>query len=189
MIEINLVPEELRQRVKKEAKAAETKKLLYLLPVFFGILIIAHLYLAVNLIINNNQLRKLNSRLRQLEPQKRAMEGLRKEYASSSSDMQLMQQLTAEKIDWAEKLNRLSLNLPSAVWFEEMSLSNKEFILKGSAVSLRKEEVTIINRLLTNLKGDTAFFKDFVSLELSSLQVRIIGGQEVVDFVLRGTLK
>lgn len=189
MIEINLIPEELKQKAKKEAEQVETKKFLYFIPLFFAILVIAHVYLAVILLSNNSQLRQLNNKLQQLEPQKKALEGFRKEYTVSSSDIQAMQQLTAQRINWAEKLNRLSANLPSGIWLEEISVLNKEFSLKGSAVSLRKEEVTLINRLLTNLKNDADFFKDFNNLELSSVEVRVIGGQEVADFVFTGMFK
>ena len=89
-----------------------------------------------------------------------------------------------------KKLNRLSLDLPSGIWFNEISANlKKEFILRGSVVSLKKEEMLLINQFIDNLKKDTDFFKDFSKLEMTSAQSGEIGGYEVNDFVISGVLK
>jgi Tfp pilus assembly protein PilN len=101
----------------------------------------------------------------------------------------MIQQLIGQRINWAEKLNKLSLNLPSGVWFNEIQVNSKEFILKASVISLQKEEMNLINAFIDNLKNDKDFFKDFNNLELNSAQKRVIGGYDVTDFILVGILK
>lgn len=188
MIEINLLPGELKVKSKK-LPHIETKYLFYLIPLVLGILIFIHIYLFVIGIAKNCQFAALNNKWQQLAPQKKALEEAEKGYELLSADAKMMQQLTSQRIIWSEKLNKLSLNLPSGVWLNEVKFTPKEFILTGSVVSLEKEEITLINKFMANLKNDTGFFKDFANLELNSVQKKTVGAYEIADFVLTGTLK
>lgn len=187
MIEINLLPHELT--VKQKKMVIEPNCLLYLIPLVFGILVCIHLYLAAINIIKSAQLGTLNKKYKSLEPQRKEVENFKKEYTITSEDAREIQHLTEQRISWSEKLNKLSLDLPSGIWFNEISLNNKDFVLNGSVISLQKEEITLINKFIDNLKNDVSFFKDFQTLELSSVQRRVIAGYDIVDFILAGTLK
>ncbi len=189
MIEINLLPEELKTKTAAKKINLEPKHILYFVPVIFGILVIAHIYLALINIKNSYQLRALNNQWQKLAPQRQILETAKQEYDVLSADAAVIRQLANLRINWAEKLNKLSLNLPPGIWFSEISLTDKNFILKGSVVSLQKEEMGLINRLLNNLKNDAGFFRDFTNLDLSSAQRRVIGGYDTVDFIITGTLK
>ncbi len=191
MIEINLLPQELKSKAKgkKAGFGIQAKYFLYLLPAVLIILICTHLYLAVLNIFNSIQLSTLNKQWQELEPQRKALEASTKEQAVLSQDVQELQQLTKNRINWSQKLNKLSLLLPSGVWFSEISLSSREFTLQGSVVSLQKEEVNLIKKLIDNLRNDADFFKDFNSLELGSVQKKTIGSYDVADFILTGKLK
>lgn len=191
MIEINLLPEELKSKTKVKITGAglEVKHFLYLIPFVLGILISVHIYLGVLSIIKNNQLRVLNNKWRILEPQRKILDNFNKEYAAVSEDATAIKQLAQQRINWAENLNKLSLYLPSGIWFNEISISQKDFVLEGSVVSLQKDELGLVNKWINNLKNDRDFFKDFSAIELSSVQKKTIGTYDVVDFILTGTLK
>jgi Tfp pilus assembly protein PilN len=131
----------------------------------------------------------LNNKWQRLLPQRKMLEDFKKRYAVFSSDIGVIQQLVKQRVNWSEKLNKLSLDLPSGIWFNEVSISSKNFFLKCSAVSLQKAEMNLINKFMDNLKKEIDFINDFSNLELTSVQRRIIAGYEVVDFVLVGTLK
>lgn len=189
MIEIDLLPEELKLSPKKEIKKIETKQFLRFLPAVCAIVIIIHIYFAFVLLVKNFQFQTLEKKWQGLKPQKKALEEFQKESALLSRDTQVIEQFIKQRVIWAEKLNRLSLDLPAGIWFNEISILAKDFKLKGSAVSTAKTEISLINKFLNNLKNDNVFFKDFVNLELGSVQVRIVGVREVVDFIFTGTLK
>ena len=189
MIEINLLPEELKSKREKAARSIESRRILYFIPLVFGILIIIHLYLMVALIAKNLQLSKLNNKWQGLQPQRKILEDFKKGYEGLSDDASVIQQFTVQRIGWSAKLNKLSLSLPSGVWFREISVSRKDFILRGSAISLQKEEMNLINKFIDNLKKDSYFFKDFNNLELTSVQRKVIAGYDIADFTLVGTLK
>lgn len=195
MIEINLLPEELRGKIKVKAAAAPAgaaaglKKAVYIVPVFFGVLLCLHAYLLARNIMYARQLRALNNKWLSAEPQRKALDKFNKDYSVSSQDASAVAGLLKERLLWAPKLEAISLALPAGVWLAELSLAADNFSLQGSALSLQKNEMTLISDFLEKLKGDEAFFNDFASLELGSVQRRTLGTYEIADFVLSGKLK
>lgn len=190
MIEINLLPEELKFKPRKIGFAFEKKQILLILPLILGVLICVHIYLAASFITKNNQLRLLNNRWKSLEPQRKELENFNKEYGIESADtLILIQRLLSQRINWSEKLNKLSLYLPSGIWFNEISITPNGFTLQGSVISLAQDEMGLINRFFDSLKNDSKFFGDFNNMELTSVQKKIIGGYDITDFVLQGALK
>lgn len=198
MIEINLLPEELKSKVKAKSPEQITVKsnrsfnqdqiFIYAIPALLGLFILMHLYLGMLAVFKNSQLASLNRKWSALVPQKKAWDEFNQEYSVLSQDAGLMQLLRSQKIFWAPKLNELSLDLPSGIWFNSILIS-KNMTINGSVVSLQKDEVTLINKLLENLKADNEFSKDFTGFELSNIQKTSVGGYDVTDFVLIGALK
>jgi hypothetical protein len=199
MIEINLLPEELKVKtrsrssepvtVKKGVLLNQDKLFIYAIPAVLALCILVHFYFVVVTIYQNSQLISLNRKWLNLEPQKKAFDGFNKEFYSGSQNAAFAQLLTNQRILWAQKLNKLSLHLPSGVWFNDLAVNGKNITIQGSVISLQKEEVNLVNLLLDNLKKDAEFSKDFSSFELSSMQNKAIGGYDIADFVLVGALK
>ena len=191
MIEINLLPEglKLEPKNKKTALGIQPEKILYLMPFVFAILICLHFFLLLAGVVKSNQYRILNNKWQKLEPQKKILETYNKEYSILSEDAKITQQLLAQRINCAQKLNRLSLDLPSGIWFNELFVTPRSLVIKGSAVSLKAEEINLIKSFMDNLKTDAVFFKDFTSLELGTVQRNTIGSYEVSEFTLTANLK
>ena len=202
MIEINLLPEELKAKTKAKVKPVKPKEtqvsqaslekikyLFYLVPLIVGVLLITHLLLAGITIFKNNQLGMLNGKWRALEPQRKMLTDFSQEYASFSEDEKTVLQAVQQRVAWAEKLNKLSLFLPSGVWFNEIAFSSGNFTLKASVISLQKDEMGLINKFIDSLKNNPGFFKDFTALEIGSVNKRNIASYEIADFVLTGKIK
>ena len=126
MVEINLLPEELKARpkVKKIGVAVGFKPeyALYFIPLAFGILICAHIFLGIVNVAKSNQYRILNSQWKKLEPQRKLLESFNKENTVFSESAKAIQQLTEQRLNWAQKLNRLSACLPVGIWFNGLSV-------------------------------------------------------------------
>lgn len=191
MIEINLLPTELKVKPKFNKTWLDIKpgKLLYLIPVLLVVLICAHIYLAVVNVIKNNQYRIINARWQKLDPQKKMLEGYSKDNAMLSENAKMIQQLSDQRINWSEKLNKLSFYLPSGVWFNEISNSAKELVIQASVISLQKDEMSLIAKLIDNLKNDPGFLKGLNNLELGAVSHRTVGGYDIADFTLTGDFK
>jgi len=199
MIQINLLPDELKIKtkgrnidqvlVKSPMALIRDQAFIYAAAAMLLLFILAHLYLAVLLVSKNGQLVSLNQKWLNLAGQKKELDEFNQGFSAVSQDTSLLQQLNRQRFLWAKKLNALSLRLPAGVWFNQITINAKDIIIQGSVISLQKQEVSLINKLLENLKADSEFSKDFVSFELSNVQKKSIGGYDVADFILTGALK
>ena len=190
MIEINLLSEESKVKTKRIGKVSiESKYFLYLIPLVFAVLIFVHICLAAVGIAKSLQFSQLNSKWKKLKPQREQLNNLNKEYDVVTSGAKVIQEMNSRRLNWSEKLNRLSQDLPSGIWFNEILASRKDFALKASVVSLQKEEMSLINKFIDSLKNDARFLRYFDKLELGSVQKKSIGGYDVVDFILTAKLK
>lgn len=192
MIEINLLPEELKSKIasrKKLAIKVAPNKALYALPVIFTLVLLLHILLLAQSTLTAGRYRSFSSQWNALETQRKELAEFKKEYGVFSEASQAIQQLIKKRILWSRKLNKLSLNLPPGVWFREFSFKGQECDLQASSISLQADEMNIINRFAQALKSDPEFFEDFENLKLGSVQKRKIATYEVTDFILKAAVK
>ena len=149
MIEINLLPPELRSKAKRAETVKPTGKqpvyLFYIIPALLALLVCVHVYVAVTDAVKGRQLASLDNKWRSLEQRRKEVTEFKKEFDAATNNINTIQQLTSQRINYAEKLNKLSLYLPKGVWFVDLVLDQKNMVLKGSVVSLQKEEFNLIN--------------------------------------------
>ncbi len=199
MIQINLLPEELKIKtkgrnsdlaiIKNPLVLIQERLFIYAVGAILALFILAHFYFAALLIFKNQQWGSLNRKWLNSAVQKTELDEFNREFSATFQDSSVLAQLSRQRVLWAQKLNALSLHLPAGVWFNEILLSSNSLTIKGSVISLQKEEVGLINRLLDNLKATLEFSKDFSGLEISNVQKRSLGGYDIADFVLVGALK
>ncbi len=189
MIEINLVPEEFKVKIKKSAVSLDSKKILYLILLGCSMLLCVHIFLAISNISLNYKYKTLNAKWITLEPQIKALEENNKENSLLRDDDLILQKLVKERVNWADKLNKLSLHLPSGIWFNEITLLNKEFTLKAAVVSVERSEMGLINKFLLGLRNDKVFSREFKSLELGPIKREKFGSYDTSSFSLTGSLK
>lgn len=189
MIEINLIPEEFKVKIKKSSAPVDPKKILYLIPIGCSIILLMHICLGITNISLGYKYKALNSKWKTLEPQIKALKENNQENNILREDDLVLQKLVQERVNWAEKLNKLSLHLPSGIWFNELIVLNKEFNLKATVISIEKEEMSLINKFLLGLKKDIGFARDFKILELGTIKRDKLGSYDISSFSLAGSLK
>lgn len=189
MIEINLLPEEIKAKLIKSGAAA--RKFLYAL-IAISLVVIVILGLNICFFVmglgSGFKVKSLEKEWVKISPQKNNIENLKSKGEGLSEEARVLQDLFIQRISWSKELNSLSLNLAPGIWFKEVSLGNKDLIIHGCAVSPQKEELRQINQFIGNLKKDAEFIKNLKSLELSSVTRDKIGNTEVMDFILTGKL-
>ncbi|MFA6350017.1 MAG: hypothetical protein WCY12_03730 [Candidatus Omnitrophota bacterium] len=191
MIEINLLPEELRIKTKNVSVSADSQNKIIIYAVILVVVVLAGLNLYV---ITRNasaaiKLKSLNKQWAGLEQKRKSIDVFQKESSALLGADKAMQQVVAARVMWAEKMNKLSLSLPYGIWFNELTANRKELIIKGSVLSLDKKEVGLLNKFIDDLRKDQQFNQDFDKLDISSLQRKNIGGYDIVDFVFTAKLK
>ena len=184
MIQINLLPDELKLKAKKETQELATKKLFLLFPAVAAVFVCVHLVLGAAYLVRGSQLTILNAQWSRLEPQRKQVEGARKELEGKQLDSQAARQVLAQRLEWAPKLQALSTHLPRGVWFNEFLFLRGDLTLQCSVVSLAKEEMSLLSAFIEDLKKDLQFSESFERIELGSIQIKTIGIYEVTDFTL-----
>ncbi|MDD5747058.1 MAG: hypothetical protein PHO30_07345 [Candidatus Omnitrophica bacterium] len=202
MIEINLLPEELRVVRKTEPSQAVpvTLILLVLNAVLFSALLIVT---AVN--INRSfTLGALETRLKGLSGEQLKITAIRQKIANLKSTNALFSPLVSDRFLWAKKLNRLGDLVIPGVWFRSVSFekSAPDVVVPSvksktpapaakrclkicvSVISFSHDEMTLVGNFMRNLKTDEEFFKDFQNIELESVVRRQIAAVEIMDCTL-----
>jgi len=189
MIEINLLPEEFRQKKQRQIALPQAQTVVYILAAVFGLLIIIHLFLGGLLLVKKIQNKSLDKKWTQLSPQLQEINEWKRQYKISSRQTEQMNRLLNQRITISDRMQALVSALPCGIWFNRLNLKDKKFSLRGSVVSLKADEMRLLNLFLNRLKEDKQFFKDFTRLELGRVVMRTLGGFSVMDFVLEGDLK
>jgi hypothetical protein len=187
MIEINLLPEDLKIK-KQTSQPSSLDNLVYLIPLILVILAIAHVYLAFVFMSRSQILGGLERRWKTLEPQRQEVQGMKNEINAESAEAKVVQGYMASRILLAPKLNKLSLDLQPGIWFNDITFGRSSLMVKASIVSLKMDEMDVINTFVDGLKNDKDFNADFTSVEVGAVQRRSVGSYDVVDFLLTATV-
>jgi len=187
MIEINLLSEEAKTKHKAQSAGPgpdSTPLLLLLLPLLLAALLAANVYFAVLGQVKAGNLNKLTRKWDGLAEQRKQVDEFNERYALDAVYGQEQQSLLSQRISWAQKLNILSLDLPSGIWLNEIAVTASSMMIRGSVVSLEKLEMSLIKALIDKLKSEPIFAQDFSSFELGTVQKKAVGNMDIVDFVL-----
>ncbi len=189
MIEINLLPEELKVKVKKAQVESQLDYTPLIGVLLAGLILLVNLVLGLNSLAKSGQIKSLNAKWKKMIPQQKASEEFKRGFISQPEDADIISQLLSQKVSWPRKLNELCSSLPNGVWFNNLALTDKNFVLSCTVVSLQKDEMSLINKFMDNLRQNKNFFADFRKLELGVVQRKTIVSYEVVDFTVLGELK
>lgn len=211
MIEINLLPEELR---KKKARFAMPKINIALLPALAGAGILMLLLpgiLALLVTINNSSYEKMSGEWAGVKGRKVAVDILSNNNREIKKKIGTIKSLMEKRVSWSKKLNQLSDLILPGVWFTSISIDAKSVAVKPEGTPLKKagrkakkavverieipclaiegnvspqrgEELAIIGKFIESLKSNSDFFRDFSSIELDSTELLTIGEIEVMKF-------
>ncbi len=188
MIEINLLPDKYKKREIQLPDLGELK----IVPIIIGVVgFLVSLYLILTIIstVKSKTLNKLNTEWQSISVQQQEAAKLKGEKEKLEKKADLIDSLIANRLLWSKKLNQLSDLMIDGIWLESLILDEREdkqvLILKGNAVSRKKEESALIVEFIQKLQQDKEFFSDFEGkIEPGSITSQRIGETEVKQFSL-----
>ena len=190
MIRINLISEELQ----KKGKDRILKKILKAIPleILVGIgagvlifLVCAHVLLQMTIFLKLATHGQKKAHWTSIAPEKGRVDKVLENLQVLQKRIDVVEEITVEKrIFWAEKLNIISDALPQGVWLDKISLSKNIFLIKGSAVSKKNDEMTSVGNFSSALKKQEEFMRGLQDIEVGSIQRRNIHSTQVADFVM-----
>jgi Tfp pilus assembly protein PilN len=185
MIEINLLPEDLRSKKEMNLGLANV---IYFAKLGFIILAAIHLLLFFTSLAYKYSAIRLEKAKSKISSQDIGAGSLKREFAAIENRIKIISDLSKTNSHWAERLGKLSLALPNGVWFNHIRAQSGILDITGSVVSLRGGEVEALNKFLYNLKKDTFFYSRFKNINIVSIGKSNLFGVEVADFSIRGWL-
>ena len=193
MIEINLLPDELKkQHRKKEPMEIDVSRIPWrLIGIICVVALIALQALGgLLLAVKTNSLKGLDIKLQELDPNYKVAQSLKLEMRQLNSKLSAINELTSKSIIWSKKMSDLSQVVTEGIWLNELALltsqgpkNEQTMLLTGSAISYPEgEEAAILANFINSLKSHLGFFESFQDIQLDSSQMRKIGTVDVMDF-------
>ncbi|OGX07767.1 MAG: hypothetical protein A2Z88_03220 [Omnitrophica WOR_2 bacterium GWA2_47_8] len=196
MIEINLVPRNLRKRKTSTGNIAASKlnipkeALVGLCGGLFVLLVAVVIVLQLLIFIKYAQHKKLKTQWDEILPSKTATDAVVSKLRSLRLKSKSVENILVKKeISWAKKLNEISDNLPRGVWLRRIVFDQNAFLIEGSAVSKGQNEMINVHQFAANLKAKEGFLENLTDFELGAIQGRKIKTIDVADFTIKAKVK
>lgn len=190
MIDINLVPPNLRKKSKGQSFLGGFHLPLEVIIGIGGglvaLLILFHVFLLFTNIGKMIAYKNLKKQEEQIKPQKDVVEAVVKELRMLQSNKESIVRVTGgvDRVSWSQKLNILSDSLPQGVWLRRVALSEKVLFIEGSAISRQAKENVNVHSFISNLKKRQDFLDHLTELELGSIQSHTVNKVDVADFLI-----
>lgn len=190
MIEINLLPEDMRRKERQlpfELNfdiGLELGKIKFLAAgIFAGVLVLLLLVFFMGSFVRSKQIIALKVKEEAIASQKGEAEKVNNEFSILKAKVSELDAITRRSFLWSEKLNQLSDLVLPGIWFTRIYTDSEDrFIIEGSVISKQEEAMASVGKFMKNIREDTLFFKDFSNIKLESVQRKTIDERDIVDF-------
>ena len=195
MIQINLLPENLRKTSKKDFLT----KGLFRIPseIIIGVggglivlLIVLDLLLGTAIAFKAAKGQFYIQRKKMLLPEGKTEQIIANELREARMKIEGIQEiLKGPTLVWSQQLNGFSDLMAKGVWLRKLNFEGKNFLIDGSSVSKTHNEMERLQEFLSNLKKDPLFIKFFQDPKLQDEQHRQINALDIVDFSINAQIK
>jgi len=200
MIELNLLPKELRKKKKTQIEIPE----LPYLPIagaILGVFFLVHIILFVLVGVNSRLVKHLEVKWDGMGPQREKTEELAVEINALEKRVNAVRKIVKPDLDWARLMSGLNDSVIAGVWLSEMSVTRKgaasagrdgiptALNISGYAVGRSEISMSVVGKFMESLKEDEDFYAYFEEIELQNIKNVTIAGEEVMMFRLICNLK
>jgi len=200
MIEINLLPQELRKKPfdfsKINFKGLDIKSI----PVFNIIVGIAAAAVLLQLaafligIISSAELASVSRSYNAILADKKEADTLKAKVADINKRSKAIDELMVKRFSWAKKMKDLSDCVTPGIWFsdlyyDEEPVSGKArtampgaLVISGYASGTGEQGAALIGRFIKSLQDNKGFYSDIDSIDLVSTKSEKVNNQDVMSF-------
>ncbi len=196
MLDINLVPEQLRKKRKSSSIYVASSSSLPpeatwgLIGGLVVFLILIHVFILWITGTKLVQKKNLDEKWAAMLPEKKTADAFLNEIRSLQNRMSSVEKITkGKRILLAPKLNSISDSLLRGVWLNKISLADGLLTIQGSCFSRSQDEMVDIGNFTSALKENNLFVDHLQQIELGAIQRRKIQLAEVADFTITAKLE
>ena len=199
MIELNLLPKELRRKEKRQLPCI---KVVPIAAGIVGALIALHVVLVIFSFGSSLSFKRSTARWEELRPQKEQTERTAAEVADIEKKMNAVRKIASPPLDWVRMLGGLNEAVIPNVWLFEFKpgasrgarqdkFSGVPKYIEISGYALGKSEVATshVAKFINSLKKTADFSDYFDEIELEAVNSKVIAGEEAMVFKLTCTVK
>lgn len=205
MIEINLLPEELR---KKEGLKLPKLPIIPIAIAIVAVLVLVQALLLALIQARKATLNSLNNKFSSIALSSVEAEALKNKIDNLSGKVKMMETLSASRFIWSKKMNDVSDSMVSGIWLRSLYIEKEKMegatmpmampppqagqpgmppelpkaptpkaflILEGSALVQEGKEPGTVGKFVTALKENKSFFEDFDEIELRGVERKTVG--------------
>jgi hypothetical protein len=207
MIEINLLPQELKKKrdifLKLDLKRVDIKRvpLLKLTAGVLVLLVLTQIILLLAGTLLNTQLSSAIKTYESLLPQKREADALKAKVSGINKRSCAIDELIVKRFSWARKINNLSDCMTQGIWLSELYYDERPIpgsaktvmpgalVISGYAVGAGEEGTALIGGFIKGLQDNKDLYSDFTSINLLSTKSETVDKHDVVSFKLSCVFK
>jgi len=189
MIEVNLLPKELRKPARKVNIELPDVKFV---PIAIGLVaLIIFIQLALSFTVNAKRRRvvELEKKWSDLRPKKEEVLVIDRQVNALGDRLNSISDIKKTSVSWARKLNALSDSLIPGMWLTSLTVeddSGRRYLsIRGNISSFWKDETAMIGKFMKTLKENRSFAKDFEEIKLDTIQQKTVKDSEVMDFSIK----
>ena len=176
MIEINLLPEELRKKklIQFNLGGLQASKIKFIGGgALLGALILLVAFFSIGASIRKGQVAKLIAKEQALSQQKSQVETISKDVSILNTKMAFLDEITERRFLWAEKLNQLSDLVLPGIWFTRIYTdSENALIIEGKVISQEEEAMALVGTFMKDIREHNEFFKGLATSNFSQYRER-----------------
>lgn len=185
MIEINLLPEEMRKQkrdpLKLDLELGKVKVIA--IAAVIGVLLLVILFPIIGTGVRKKQTMALIIKEQQLSVKKSDIEAVNKELSFLRAKQNALSAVTTRKFLWSKKLNELSDLIMPGIWYTLVRMdSENKLIIEGKVISKQEEAMAAVGKFMRGLQEDSSFFSDFSDIKLESVERENVEERDVVNF-------
>lgn len=198
MIELNLLPRELRKKKKKHFGRMPS---LPFLPIAAGLIAV---FISLNFVLiffeihKKKSLSVLNKKWESMRPEREKTEKLTSEILSFEKRVAATRKIAEPDLKLVNLLEGLSKGVDPNIWIERLDLKsvkrfdsgNNGFLeIEGYAIGKNEKATLLVAKFISNLEGIKEFSDICETIELKNINKREFSGEEVMRFKLRCDFK
>lgn len=183
MIEINLLPEELRQIQRFRVQILEGL-LKQTFAVIIAVCVLFFFGFQVLIIFKFSSLKLAESKWRALQAQKKRVDDVKNSVLKYRALQNGILLVSAENSEIIRRLYIISDFIPQGIWLQDLFIGRSALRIKGSCILPSTGDAAQINKFLGLLKEDIQKNKGLNKLEQGPITKRKLGAVEVADWTI-----
>lgn len=191
MIEINLLPPNLRVKKKESMKLPSFP----IIPIAAGaicLLIAIQVLLLFFIQIKSVSRDSLKKKITLLSASNKEAMVIDKSLKEISSKVEVADKLSNARFNVAKKLNDISDSMVSGVWLRNLDVkkgtapgvSGETLVIEGSSLIIGGSAEGAIGKFVNSLKENASFVSDFDNIEIAKQELKKVENTEIMDFVV-----